>query len=633
MTDLLPQALALAAEGFHVFPCRPNDKPPALTGWQEISTRDPAAISWLWQQYGLNCNIGIDTGKSGLAVIDIDNKNGAQGESWWLALQMEHGDAPPTRVHRTPSGGRHLLFKQQGEIGGSPLVRGHIDVRGTGGLVLGPGSVINGVPYVIERAALIVSYPRWIGAVVAERQREKRQADPDIEFDLPVNVDRYRALLDKVYREEGPWGEHDPPDTYTIASYGKDRGISEEMAVNILMEWLGEHERPWLEICVHNAYKYGQNEVGADAILPGSQVHGHLPAVQRIIEEQRANKLWRLGEIAREPPITFLDQDRLIPRLPYGVGVLFGPTGSHKTGVVLTICFDLLAQHPELQILYLCGEGRHGIGARTRAQMIARGLDFDDADANERFRMHSIPLMNNPQEVVECLARLHGESFRPSLIVMDTMATALAGMEENAATASMLTATGVVGRFAREAGALILLIGHSGKEMRGIRGSGAYRDNVDFVIAQIPERKDNVRAVRLTTKFEDDGKSKDGKTQDAYYAVDEVHGAIVPRRVEWREYERLKEGNKLDFTAEVVSDGLRVGSCVGLERGISSKVLCQYIWPKDDLENPEKFNSFLDKVAARLERQAGRHTSFNNILNGGGSTVPLTWFLHPASSV
>jgi hypothetical protein len=53
--------------------------------------------------------IGVPTGRaSGLVVVDVDVKNGAQGDAW---LQENAEALPETRTHRTQSGGLHLVFR------------------------------------------------------------------------------------------------------------------------------------------------------------------------------------------------------------------------------------------------------------------------------------------------------------------------------------------------------------------------------------------------------------------------------------------------------------------------------------------------------------------------------------------
>jgi hypothetical protein len=80
---------------------------------------------------------------------------------------------PETLTVATPSGGRHLYFAAPdgcttGSVSGGRTALGFgIDVRGpglrSGGYLVGPGSVVGGVQYVVERDAPVAALPGWIG--------------------------------------------------------------------------------------------------------------------------------------------------------------------------------------------------------------------------------------------------------------------------------------------------------------------------------------------------------------------------------------------------------------------------------------------------------------------------------------
>lgn len=117
---LMRAALAWAERGWHVFPCAPGAKPPALRGtdWRQISTTDPAQI-----------------------------------ERWWTASPSYHlyyaaPDAP--------------VGSSAGRLG--PL----IDVRAAGGYVIAPGSRIEGRPYTVlntVNTTALAPLPTWLAAL------------------------------------------------------------------------------------------------------------------------------------------------------------------------------------------------------------------------------------------------------------------------------------------------------------------------------------------------------------------------------------------------------------------------------------------------------------------------------------
>ena len=76
---LLRSVLSLAERGWHVFPCVPGGKRPALRGnWQGLATTDPDRLRACWARTAYN--IGVACGPSGLVVIDLDTPHtGQQG--------------------------------------------------------------------------------------------------------------------------------------------------------------------------------------------------------------------------------------------------------------------------------------------------------------------------------------------------------------------------------------------------------------------------------------------------------------------------------------------------------------------------------------------------------------------------
>jgi len=203
---LRPQPLAAAAlravaAGWAVFPVRPRGKVPAVRGWEDAATLDPDRILAWWA--GAAWNIGVAAGRSGLLVIDLDvpatrphaaaaaeaaggctfrdtGRNVADdadpvgvaeavtGSAVLRRLAADAAVAPPwdTFTVATPSGGRHMYFRQpddaglrntQGALG--PL----IDTRGHGGYVLAPGSRGYGTRrYRIVRDAPVAELPAWL---------------------------------------------------------------------------------------------------------------------------------------------------------------------------------------------------------------------------------------------------------------------------------------------------------------------------------------------------------------------------------------------------------------------------------------------------------------------------------------
>jgi hypothetical protein len=216
----LSSALAAADAGWHVFPCAPGSKRPALReNWQDLATTDRERIRDWWTRRPYN--IGIACGQSGLVVIDLDvardgpdGRPGLEGRpgldgpaSGADALQRlcrAHGQRYPDGTYTvdTPSGGSHLYFtapatpvrNSAGRLG--PL----IDIRADGGYVVGDGSLIDGRRYAArgDFLPLALPLPAWIARLLLEEPALPESTPP------PPTLDRGqgRAYALAAFREE-----------------------------------------------------------------------------------------------------------------------------------------------------------------------------------------------------------------------------------------------------------------------------------------------------------------------------------------------------------------------------------------------------------------------------------------------
>lgn len=155
---MLAHALAYAAEGIPIFPCRRDKAPLVKRGFQVATSKSEQVKSW-WERWP-DALIGMPTGTaSGVDVLDIDNKNGKNG----FASVANWADLSPLIV-RTPTGGAHLYFKSSGSMrnSASKLAPG-LDVRGEGGYVILPPSVTDFGQYTYEKGDLSTrqALPSW----------------------------------------------------------------------------------------------------------------------------------------------------------------------------------------------------------------------------------------------------------------------------------------------------------------------------------------------------------------------------------------------------------------------------------------------------------------------------------------
>jgi putative DNA primase/helicase len=176
-SELLAAALAYAARGWPVFPCNPKNKQPLLaakkdaankpikgTGGVSAASTDPDQVTAWWKKWpqaliGLACGHptkGTETlaQPAGLClfVLDFDPRADLDtGEVWTLErLKRETEEQlgcalPVSMAALTPSDGVHL-YLLKGDDGPAITNRGnlpqHVDVRGLGGYVIAPPSVM-----------------------------------------------------------------------------------------------------------------------------------------------------------------------------------------------------------------------------------------------------------------------------------------------------------------------------------------------------------------------------------------------------------------------------------------------------------------------------------------------------------
>jgi hypothetical protein len=163
----LQAALRYAERGWYVFPLAPRGKEPVTPNGYLDSTLDPNLIRQWWQRIP-DANLGVATGKSGLAVIDIDSLEGA---AHWARIEAHHGPAN-TLMAETGRGGIHLIYAGTIPSTANRVAPG-IDTRGDGGYIVAPPSIHpNGTPYRwSEYARTPVGLPRWVGTLVTTPAR------------------------------------------------------------------------------------------------------------------------------------------------------------------------------------------------------------------------------------------------------------------------------------------------------------------------------------------------------------------------------------------------------------------------------------------------------------------------------
>ena len=206
--------------------------------------------------------------------------------------------------------------------------------------------------------------------------------------------------------------------------------------------------------------------------------------------------------------------------LPVGsFSALYGPPGSFKSFIALDIAHSIATGRPWMgnevsekgAVLYICGEGFGGVGARIKA--CKQHHQTEDGAPIYVIR-HQLNLRSSIEDfnalvlAVEILVKQTGINFK--LIAIDTLARAFGGGDENSASDMMqfVVTCGHIQKIVQDAGLMILH--HSGKDnSRGMRGSSALLGAVDSELELIRFEDSMKGVIRIA-------KQKDGEDGTRY---------------------------------------------------------------------------------------------------------------------
>jgi hypothetical protein len=134
-------ALAYGERGWPIFPCQPGAKRPLTAhGFKDAST-DGGRIRGWWRRWP-NANVAVATGAPGPDVLDVDTKNGAPGMELFERVKATGLLRGAFALVDTPSGGLHVYFAGSEQAGGAVGAHRALELKGRGGYVLVPPSVV-----------------------------------------------------------------------------------------------------------------------------------------------------------------------------------------------------------------------------------------------------------------------------------------------------------------------------------------------------------------------------------------------------------------------------------------------------------------------------------------------------------
>ena len=291
MPTLVDIALAIAAQGYPVFPCNAEKRPITPNGFKDAVTYTDEIRKLFASSAAVL--IGVPTGsRSGIDALDLDYRHGA-GE--W---ETRYGQMiPATRRHQTMSGGCHFLFRHaDGVRNSASRVGPGVDVRGEGGYIIFAGSP----GYSVTADYPIADWPAWLLDMAVKVEAPIARPEPiSSAVDITDSLERrYRAyigrILDNVSRaSEG--AKHDVlfRMARTIGGVMGTAGLGEDHARELLLNALPATVEDW-----KSAAKTATDGLRAGAKVPFQLEDRQIDGGASVADEMAAWHLDPLGHVA-----------------------------------------------------------------------------------------------------------------------------------------------------------------------------------------------------------------------------------------------------------------------------------------------------------------------------------------------
>lgn len=528
-------ALALAKKGVRIFPCRWEDGPPGTDGhpqwrakspmprikWTTASTTDPDIINTWWEA-APEALIGMPLAPLNRVVIDPDQHPGQpDGVAAFDRLAERYPGLKDTAWVQTPQG-KHYFYKQPakrlGNAQGS-LPPG-INVRGDGGYVIAPGSMLpDGRIWELHDAELR-ELPQGVIDMISSSASSKVEHEP--EHDAADNDDAVDSYdLDSLTYPDDPRQAaymratcHNAYTKLATATKGTRNATLNTQALKLghfVPQFLVESEVvAMLRIaCIENGLGRDDGQGSVDASIRSGLGDGKAEprdpftinvgdywdgdfeqAFGEPPPKQGKPRIWRGDEMWDVEPVQYL-LEGLIPRGT--VGLMIGDSQTFKSFLALDMALTISQGLPQWHrhavnapedaiVLYIAGEGGiEGISQRRRGW--ATWHKLTKQTMRDRFRLitHGVNLTVKESRnlLIEAIKeQLDQDKGKLVLIVVDTINTVASGADENS-TKEMGALHNICVDISRQFNTAVMGVHHTNKA-GGVRGSSVLTANMDF---------------------------------------------------------------------------------------------------------------------------------------------------------
>ena len=204
---------------------------------------------------------------------------------------------------------------------------------------------------------------------------------------------------------------------------------------------------------------------------------------QHVLDARPPSRYRLLGqrELLEQPRMAWLVQG-VLPKA--GIAAIYGDTKSGKSFLAIDLLLAVAEgrewfgyQTEAVPATYLALEGQAGVSQRVLASSVSRG------EPSERFKVIAQDFsLTNPDDVNELAACLVQSGRQGGVLIIDTLARATAGLDENASR-DMGQVIQAVSKLQSLVGGLVILVHHTGKtDRKGPRGHSSFLAALDAAI-------------------------------------------------------------------------------------------------------------------------------------------------------